>query len=159
MQRIHQDIYVSIIMFLVSIFLYIQTLDMNEDAVMAPRYLLYLLVFFAVLIVIGGIRKTKKMRAEVGDHNEMYDGEEEPLTGKLLKSPMITLLAVIAYAVVIKFLGFFPATVLFIAGFLWALKVKDWKSYAFTIVGLNLFIYLVFILQLNVQLPKGILFE
>ncbi|MFG6114800.1 tripartite tricarboxylate transporter TctB family protein [Halobacillus sp. MO56] len=154
--KLHQDIYVGVIVIGVSIFLFTKTLGLIEEAARYPQGLLVLFTLFGIFIILKGIKKTKLLRE--GEELK-YDGDEAPLNMKLLKSPLITLAIVVVYVWLLSFIGFFPATILFMASYLGYMQVRSWKAYAFTIVGLNLFIYLVFVMQLNVQLPAGIFFE
>lgn len=155
-KKIHQDIIIGIILILISTFLYIKTFDLTRDAALFPRGLIVLFSLFAVIIIIKGISKTRLMR----QGNEIkYEGDESAINFRLLASPIITLIFVVVYILLLYLIGFFPSTILFIAGYLWYKKVKDWKAYLFVLVGINLFIYLIFVMQLNVQLPLGIFFE
>lgn len=154
--KIHQDIYVGTLMILVSIFLYSKTLSLLSGAALFPRILLAIFILFSILIIIGGFKKTKLMKQ--GEEVE-YEGDENPLNFGNLKSPITTLFIVICYVSLLSLIGFFPSTILFMVVFLSYMKVKQWKTYVFTIIGLNVFIYLVFVLQLNVQLPVGLLFK
>ncbi|WP_408007984.1 tripartite tricarboxylate transporter TctB family protein [Pseudalkalibacillus sp. A8] len=155
-RKIHQDIYVGLIIIAISIFLYIKTFNLIEAAANYPRILLGLFIGFGIVILLGGLKKTRTLRNEEPIE---YSGDEQPLNFNMLKSPLVTLGIVVVYVLLLSIIGFFPATILFMAVFLGFMKVRDWKAYLFTIGGLNLFIYLVFVLQLNVQLPKGIFFE
>jgi putative tricarboxylic transport membrane protein len=146
----------GVVLVFVSVFLYSRTYAFAGGAALFPRGILLLLVFFAVWIVIGGIKKTKKMRRE---EEVRYKGEEERLTFRLLGSPMSAFFIAVVYVMLLAIIGFFPATILFLTGYLWYGGVRDWKAYALTVAGLNLFIYLLFVLQLNVRLPPGILFQ
>ncbi|MCM3093253.1 MULTISPECIES: tripartite tricarboxylate transporter TctB family protein [unclassified Cytobacillus] len=155
-KKCHQDIYISFVMFIISVFLYIQTFNMIEEAALFPRILLLLFTAFGIFILIGGIKKTKSLQ---NGQAETYEGDEEALDLRILKAPITTVIIVGIYVLLMNFIGFFPATILFMASFLAYMKVKSWKGYVFTIGGLNLFVYLVFVIQLNVQLPAGIFFE
>ncbi|MGP4079068.1 tripartite tricarboxylate transporter TctB family protein [Bacillus sp. Marseille-Q3570] len=155
-RKIHQDLYVGLVIILISIFLYNKTFDLIEAAANYPRILLVLFLGFGIIILLSGIKKTKSLRKE---ERVEYSGDEQPLSFGMLKSPLVTLGIVVIYVFLLSIIGFFPATVLFMVVFLGFMKVKDWKTYIFTIGGLNLFIYLVFVMQLNVQLPKGIFFD
>lgn len=154
--RIHQDVFVSLVFIFISIFLYYKTFNLIEDAALFPRILLILFAVFGVLILLMGIKKTKALK---NGETVGYEGDEAPLNPGVLKSPLMTLLIVAGYVFLMSVIGFFPATILFMAVFLAYMQVKSWKVFTFTIAGLNLFIYLVFVLQLNVQLPVGIFFE
>jgi putative tricarboxylic transport membrane protein len=134
-------------------FLYLRTYDFPAFAALWPRVMLALLALLAAWIVYKGVRKTRAMRQ--GQAME-YEGEEERLSFQLVKSPLITFAVVIAYFFALTIIGFFPATVLFLAGFLWYGGARDWKVYVMTVVGVNVFIYLLFSVQLNVRLPPGL---
>ncbi len=58
-KKIHQDIYISLVMFIISVLLYIQTFKMIEEAALFPRILLLLFAAFGVFILIGGIKKPR----------------------------------------------------------------------------------------------------
>ncbi|MFD2924893.1 tripartite tricarboxylate transporter TctB family protein [Halobacillus naozhouensis] len=154
--KIHQDVFVGGAIVAICVVFYINSLDLADQAASYPRGVLAIFALFAVIIIINGLKKTKQERS--GQEVE-YDDEEEDLSMKLLESPLVVLGIVIVYGVLVSLIGFFPATVLFMSGFLLYRGVKDWKSYLYTVVGINLFIYLLFVMQLNVQLPRGIFFD
>ncbi|WP_180994066.1 tripartite tricarboxylate transporter TctB family protein [Bacillus sp. Marseille-P3661] len=154
--KVHHDVFIGIVIILLSIVLYTKTFEFIGEAALFPRALLILFAIFAVYLIYNGLKKTKQMREGV---EVIYDGEEEQLTFSLIASPMCTLGIVIVYVALINIIGFFPSTILFIISFLWYMGVKNWKVYLVTSIGLNLFIYILFVLQLNVQLPLGIFFS
>lgn len=156
MRNLHQDVIMGSIIILVSAFLYARTYEFPGGAALWPRIVLVSLTLLALWVVFKGIRKTKKMKqGEAGE----YEGEEEALTLRLLRLPLSTFLVVAVYATLLIVIGFFPATVLFLGGYFWYGGVRNWKVYALTIVGTNLFIYWVFVLQLNVRLPTGLFLQ
>ncbi|MCL7748842.1 tripartite tricarboxylate transporter TctB family protein [Halalkalibacter alkaliphilus] len=156
MRTLHQDVFIGIGMLILSLFLYIKTFEFAGEAALYPRGLLLLLTIFGILIVYGGFKKTKQLKE---GEDVQSEGEEEKLTFSTLKSPLTILLLVMIYAGLISLIGFFPSTILFVIVFLWYVGVKKWTVYVYTVVGLNLFIYVLFVLQLNVQLPVGALFN
>jgi hypothetical protein len=156
---LHQDVIAGSVIALVSVSLYLQTFDFAAGSALWPRIILWLLVLLAIWIVFKGLQKTKRLRQ--GETGAYYEGEdeEERLNLQLLKSPIGTFLGVVAYVVLLIVIGFFPATILFLAGYLWYEGVRNWVTYALTIVGLNVFVYLLFVLQLNVPLPPGLFLQ
>ena len=56
-----------------------------------------------------------------------------------------------------KFLGFFSATTIYLVAALVYLRVPVVHS-AITVVGVDVMIYLAFVMFLGVKLPKGLLF-
>lgn len=155
-KKIHQDIYVGMVIILSSIFLWMKTLSFSGGGAAFPRALLILFAFFGVLIALAGFKKTKQLRE---NEEVTYDGDEEALNASILKSPIAGILLFVIYGIFIKYIGFFPSTILFLPAFLWFMGAKSWKQYVYVTVGMTLFIYLFFVLQLNVPLPVGILFQ
>lgn len=158
MSRIlNQDVISGGVLIIVAIILFINTFEFgSSEAAMFPRGLIYLLFLMSILIIIGGIRKAKQSEDETKTD---VDTEQRPMNSTQIKNTVLTLSLVILYAFMIYTIGFFPATTVFITLFLLYMGVKNWKPYVFTVIGLNLFIYLLFVVQLNVRLPMGILFN
>ncbi|WP_339316325.1 tripartite tricarboxylate transporter TctB family protein [Oceanobacillus sp. FSL W7-1304] len=154
-RQLHQDIYIGFVLILIGLFLFVETLDFTQDSATYPRGIIILFIFFSILIIIEGFRKTKLMKEK---NVELFEGEESPLHLSVLKSPLLSIAFVTIYAILIPALGFFVSTFLFSFVFLWFMGVKKWKTYVLTAVGIDLFIYLLFVMQLNVRLPQGILF-
>lgn len=137
-------------------FLFVKTSDLPGPAALWPRLTLVLLTLLAAWVFYKGVRKTLLLkRGEAVD----YEGEEERLNWQLVKFPLLVFGVVIAYFFALTVIGFFPATVLFLAGFMWYGGARDWRVYALTVVGVNVFIYLLFSVQLNVQLPPGLFLQ
>ena len=153
--KLHQDIYIGIVLILIGGFLYVQSLDYTQESASYPRAIIILLIFLSILIIIEGLKKTKLMKEK--DAN-LFEGEESPLSIAVLKSPLFSIAYVVAYAILINLLGFFTSTILFTIAFLAFMGVRRWQTFVYTTIGINLFIYLLFVLQLKVQLPEGILF-
>lgn len=154
--KIHQDSMAGIIMLVISATLFIKTFELIQEAALYPLILITIFAAFAVFIIINGF---KKLDDEKKGKEIELDNEEERIHVKLLKSPLITFLIIIIYGLLISMIGFFPATTLFLTAYLWSQKIRDWKAYLFMLVGFNLFIYVVFVLQLNVPLPSGSFFN
>jgi hypothetical protein len=137
-------------------YLFVKTIDLPEPAALWPRLTLVFLTLLAAWIVYKGVRKTLTVkRGEEVD----YEGEEERLNWQLVRSPLLVFGVVITYFFALTIIGFFPATALFLAGFMWYGGARDWRVYALTVIGVNVFIYLLFSVQLNVQLPPGLFLQ
>lgn len=153
---LHQDVIAGLVLIVGCVFMYTLTFGFSGEAAVWPRAILILLAALSLLVMVQGVGRATRERRE---GKPEADGEEETLTPGLLKYPLLTLLIVVVYAGLIEIVGFFPSTVLFLVGYLWYGGIRDWKVLGGIVVGLNLFVYLLFILQLNVQLPAGLLFE
>lgn len=155
-KHLHQDIVSGLALIVICFVLYPLTSEFSGGAATWPRGVLLLLAALGFLVCVKGWRRAVEERQGQGTADE---GEEETITPSLLKAPMTLLIVVVAYAGLLEIIGFFPSTVLFLGGYLWYGGVRDWRVLAGVVVGLNLFIYLLFIVQLNVPLPAGLLFE
>jgi len=131
---------------------------MPAGAAQFPRIILMLFAGFGAFILFQGFKKTKKLN-EFGEKNETDLQEiDEQLNFKKLQMPMAAFLIVIAYVIIMGFLGFFVGTSLFVVGFMLFYKIRSWKTIVLCTAGINLFIYFLFVIQLNVPLPQGLLF-
>lgn len=149
-RTIHHDIYIGLIMLLFSVGMFVNTYKMPEGSAQFPKIILSLFTFFSLYILAFGIKKTKDLNSS--------NKNEKSLSFQEVNTPLAIFLIIVAYVTIIKFLGFFIATTMFMIAFMYFYKVKSWKLIILNALGVNLFIYLLFVLQLNVRLPKGLFF-
>ncbi len=76
-----------------------------------------------------------------------------------LKMVLLTTLLCVAYVALVEFIGFFVATALFLTLFMVMLGIRRPLTYIAAIGGVNLGLYLLFVWQLKVPVPAGILFQ
>lgn len=151
-KKLNQDVVAGALLIFAAAVLVVRTFGIPKGGALWPRIVLALLVLLAALVVVRGIRITRRGK-------DTHEGEGARLTVQLVTSPLLVVMLTVAYLVLVTLVGFFPATVAFLAGYLWYAQVKDWKVYVAVIGGVNAFIYLLFVLQLNVQLPPGLIFS
>lgn len=149
MKRLHQDFYIGAVIFLFSLFFFIKSSDIPEGANLFPFYIFGLLGIFGLTISFFGWRKRK---------NKETEKEANEIDFKTVKLPLFSFLIMVLYVGLINFLGFFVSTSIFILLFLVFYKIKNVVVIVGTIVFVNLFIYILFVYQLNVRLPSGYLF-
>lgn len=147
-RNIHSDVYISVILLVLGVLMYLRTYVMPVGAAVFPRLILIVFVGLTAWTLYQGIKKTKSMKDTVCSD----------LTYGMIRLPLISLLIVVIYVVAIKFLGFFISTTIFIASFMYFYQIRDWKKMSLTIIGVNIFIYILFVMQLNVPLPHGLLY-
>lgn len=155
LKQLHHDVYAGVIILVTSLFFIVQAKGFPERAALFPYLILGLFIFFAILLLINGFRKTT-MRAKAIDVPAADD--EEQLSFNMIKMPVLILVTVTIYVILINVLGFFVSTAIFMIGILFALGMKSLKAYFLTIVFTLLFIYLLFVKLLHVFLPTGLLF-
>ncbi|QOY38257.1 tripartite tricarboxylate transporter TctB family protein [Anaerobacillus isosaccharinicus] len=150
MRRLHQDVFIGVGILIFSIIFYLKTGTMPSGAATFPKVILTTFGLFGIGIALFGLKKSKYKNEGVIDEDE--------LDIPTIKLPMFSLSIVIGYVILMTLLGFFVSTSIFVIGFMIFYKIKSIIAISLTVVSLNLFIYLLFVYQLNVRLPQGILF-
>ena len=146
LKKIHYDVYIGVAMIgLALFFLWGASLINVEVSKIVPRLYGYCLILLSVLLIADGIIKSVKAAK----------GEGEPLPTVNFKEcfwGLMTWAGIFLYYLMFRFLGFFPATVIFVVGAMLLLKQRNWKVILLTLVVLLSGIYLVFVRLLNVKL-------
>ena len=86
----HQDVYISVVLYLVSIFFLIQSLKLPSDSAMFPILAIVAFAILNTIVLFDGIKKTKAMWNEAGSINT--------INCNIIKKPLVVLLTVI-YAI------------------------------------------------------------
>ncbi|WMJ76883.1 MULTISPECIES: tripartite tricarboxylate transporter TctB family protein [unclassified Sedimentibacter] len=126
-----------------SILLFSMTGNLPAQSSLFPKALSVLFGVLGLMLVFNG-RKINNSE------------EKNPSFGN--KEMWIGLGLIITYIVLMNVTGFFTATALFIIAFMLVNKVRSVIKIGVTVVALNIFIYFIFVAQLNVPLPQGLLF-
>lgn len=142
------DIGVVAFMYAVCAFFYVYSFDLSESSKSYPLFTITLLFGLTTLYLIQMIIAARKFGVESGV-DKVFAGFKPLQFG-------LALILTVVYFFLIKYLGFFTATTLFmIASFVY-LKVPVLHS-VIALVAMDLLIYLAFVLFLGVRLPAGIL--
>ena len=142
------DIGVVAFMYAVCAFFYVYSFDLSESSKSYPIFTIVLLFGLTTLYLIQMIIAAKKYGVE--------SGVDKVFAGFLPKQFILSLVLTVVYFFLIKYLGFFTATTLFmIASFVY-LKVPVLHS-VIALVAMDMLIYLAFVLFLGVRLPTGLL--
>lgn len=131
------------------------TLPMSAEAAAWPWAVLTILAALGAAIAVRGLRAARTTSAGQDDDGVPSSSEWSRAT---LRRPALTVLIVTIYVALLSVIGFFPATALYLCGHLWFGGVRDWRVYAGVTVVLCGLIYLLFVAQLSVPLPTGLLF-
>ena len=149
---IHHDLWIGSLMCLVSAVLLMQTGKMPSGAAQFPKVILGCFIAFGLWIVYKGIAKTLLLRKGFGEKVK-----DKPLELRQMARPMACLLGVIAYVAIIKITGFFVASTIFTLMFMWLYGLRSVKKMLVITFGMDVFLYVLFVMKLKVQLPEGIL--
>ncbi len=142
------DIGVVAFMYAVCAFFYVYSFDLSESSKSYPLFTIVLLFGLTTLYLVQMIIAARKFGVE--------SGVDKVFAGFKPVQFFLSLVLTIAYFFLIKYLGFFTATTLFmIASFIY-LKVPLLHS-VIALVAMDLLIYLAFVQFLGVRLPTGLL--
>ena len=75
------------------------------------------------------------------------------------KRVFFTICLCLAYVALVDFIGYFVTTALFMTCFMAMMGLRSIPLYVTTIVGVNVGLYLLFVWQLKVPVPMGLLFQ
>ena len=93
------------------------------------------------MLVVNGLKQTFKA-AEPG-----------MIPAGLLKGPVVSLAAVVAYGILMNFTGYFVSTAVFLPLGMFALGQRDLRAILGVTVGLEVFVYILFVTQLQLRMP------
>lgn len=143
------DIGVVVFMYAVCAFFYVYSFDLSEESKSYPIFTIALLFGLTTLYLIQMIISARKFGVE--------SGVDEVFAGFKAMQFVLSLVLTVVYFFLMKFLGFFTATIIFMVASFIYLKVPKLHALIAT-VAMNLLIYLAFVQFLGVRLPKGLLF-
>jgi putative tricarboxylic transport membrane protein len=138
--KLNQDRVAGVILLLICTGLFYEGWRYPADSRLFPLGLLAFLMIGAIVMI---VRPAEAFKGERG----------EP------KKILLTTVLCIAYVALVEIVGFFVSTALFMAAFMLMVGIKRPLIYIAAIVGVNLGLYLLFVWQLKVPIPIGILFQ
>lgn len=142
------DIGVVVIMYAICAFFYSMCVNLQASSQTYPMFTIALLFGLTTLYAVKMIIAARKFGTEKGT---------EAFEGFMPIQFVVSLVLVLAYLFLMKFLGFFTATTIFVVVLMLYLKVPK-LHILISVAALDLLIYLAFIKFLGVKLPSGLLF-
>ena len=151
--HVDMDVYVSIFLMLLSLYVYIVAGSFWEDSGIAPRLCSILLAIGSLFILRTGLLKSKAFNKNATE--EMVAQKQKE--GKEWRVSFESLGFCLIYAMLIPVLGFFTATAVFMIVFMLYLNFKKYWVMLVVTLGLDVILYFVFVVQLRIKLPTGFL--
>ena len=142
------DIGVVAFMYAVCAFFYVYSFDLHEESLTYPRFTIILLFGLTTLYLIQMIIAARKFGVE--------SGVDTVFAGFKAVQFVVAVILTIVYFFLMKYLGFFSSTIIYMVAALVYLRVPPLHT-VIAVVGVNLLIYVAFIEFLGVRLPKGLL--
>ncbi|MDR2588581.1 MAG: tripartite tricarboxylate transporter TctB family protein [Spirochaetales bacterium] len=144
-RKINNDVYIGILLTAVSVFFFIEVTKIHPEAALFPKVMLGTFIILAVLLTLMGVRKT--LRPELTLKSDLL------LKFSVIRTPLIVFVIVAGYMVLLKVLGFFTATAIFVPAFMIFYGIKSIRTLLITDIALNVFVYVLFVRLLKVALP------
>jgi len=144
-RKINIDVYIGIALALVSAFFLWETGRMRPGAAQFPRMVLMTFLALSVLIAALGVRKTL--------NPALAKKSDFELSFNVAKMPILAFAIIAIYLVLINTVGFFIATTIFTPLFMLFYGARKIVPMVATTVGLNLFVWVLFVRILNVFIP------
>ncbi|ONI40629.1 hypothetical protein AN639_00310 [Candidatus Epulonipiscium fishelsonii] len=146
MNQIKRDIITAIVMFMIWVVFYLQTLGIPQEAKSYPLGVLYLTLVLLVVYFVSSIIQLKK---QCNTTNEEL--------GKIPSIVILMGILTLIYIVLINIVGYVVSSILFILAALKLCNETSIKMYVGVALGLTASIYLIFTYVLSVMLPSGFL--
>lgn len=143
------DIGVVAFMYVICAFFYTHMLQLEANSQTYPRFTITLLFGLTTLYLLTMIVNARKYGVESGV-DKVFDGFQ-------VVQFFVCLALVIVYLIMMNYLGFFIATIVFMITALLFLRVPVVHT-AIAVAAINLLVYLAFVKFLGVKLPAGLLF-
>ena len=143
------DIGVVAFMYAVCAFFYVYSFKLSASSKTYPMFTIALLFGLTTLYLVQMIIAARKFGVE--------SGADEVFAGFKPMQFFVSLALTVVYFFMMKYIGFFTATIVFMIASLLYLKVRP-VPMIITVAAMNLLIYLAFVKFLGVRLPSGLLF-
>ena len=143
------DIGVVVFMYAVCAFFYAYSYKLTEESKTYPMFTIALLFALTTLYLVQMIINARKFGVE--------SGADEVFAGFKPVQFIVSIVLTLVYFLMIKYLGFFSATIIFMFASLLYLKVHIVPA-VISVLVMNLLIYFAFVKFLGVKLPSGLLF-
>jgi len=143
------DIGVVVFMYAICGFFYYHMTKLQANSQTYPRFTIVLLFGLTTLYLLQMVMNARKYG--------ITSGVDEVFNGFMVVQFFVCLVLSIIYLVMVKYIGFFVATIVFMIAVLAFLRVPKVHA-AIAVVAINLLVYLAFVQFLGVKLPAGLLF-
>lgn len=142
LKNIHANVWIGVLLIVLSIVFFLMAGQFsNPSAATWPKVILIGIMILSSILVIHGLKLT-------GEH-----ASPDTIPCSQLKGSMISLACVVSYAVLMNYTGYFVSSAVFLPLGMFALGQRNWKAILGVTVGLELFVYVLFVLQLKLRMP------
>ena len=140
-----QDLVIGVIALAAGIALFIGTKDFPGTTQLFSRIVLLILIIIGAVLIATSLINAKKPGPEEVDF-------------KSFKNPLICFVLIVVYVVMIDKIGFFVSSAVCLPALMLFMGQKKPIPMIATTAGALLFIYVLFVTQLGLRMPQGLLF-
>ncbi|RHO95918.1 tripartite tricarboxylate transporter TctB family protein [Clostridium sp. AF37-5AT] len=159
-QYFHQDFVLAVILLIIGIACFIGSYSIPRSSNPVnnihtfPQLAAGGLIIFSLFNIKEGWKKSKKLTEDIAQGKDVVP----EMSMEKLKYPMIGIVGILVYAAAVAILGFFVSTAVFMMASIYWLGYKKWPVIIATTIGLELFVYILFVKVLFTRMPAGLLF-
>lgn len=150
---IHEDLLMSVFFILTGILFFLNSSDLPRETTLFPLLCSAGMIIMSIPVFINGLKKTVSSAQMSSEERK-----RAPLSWSNVKIPLLTFLMVVVYAFCISHIGFFVSTFVFMMSLMYLQQYRKLKNMLLVTVGFEVLVYLIFVLELHLRLPSGILF-
>lgn len=144
-----REVWLGLGLVLFSAFFLQQCSTLNQNAAQYPRIILTVLLVLSAALLIQGIYYTFNPER----YDKRYGQNNKSIRWSVVTHPLFVFGATVIYLILFNFINFFVATAIFIPLIMWIFGERKILRMLLTVVGLELFVYLLFVQLLNVYFP------
>lgn len=145
----YSDVIIGIFLIIFAVGIFVMSNPLPTQSATFPRIVAGIMIFLSALLIVSGTKKAKLYEESTGD--------ESSANREVYKNVVKGAVLIFLYILLMPTLGFFAATSAFIASFMLVYKERSIKKILLTVITLDVFIYFIFVAQLNVPLPQGLI--
>lgn len=142
LKQIHANVWIGGILILFSVIFFLMSGKFsNPSAAIWPKAILIGIMILSSLLLLQGVKMTGQQK------------EAGTIPASALKGSMTSLVCIIIYAILMNYTGYFVSTAIFLPFGMYALGQRNWKAILGVTVGLEVFVYILFVTQLQLRMP------
>ena len=144
-----REVWLGLGLSLFALFFLWQCNNLNQRAAQYPRIMLTILLILSAALLVQGIYYS----FQPGRYHNRYGKSNKSIQWKVVIHPLFVFGTTLVYLALFHYINCFVATALFVPLLMWIFGERSVLPILLTTVGLELFVYLVFVQLLHVYFP------
>ena len=144
-----REVWLGLGLVLASLFFLQQCGTLNERAAQYPKIILSVLLILSAALLVQGVFYSFRPER----YQKRYGKSNKSIQWSVVTHPLFVFGATVVYLILFHFINFFVATAVFVPLIMLIFGERKVLTILLTTVGLELFVYLVFVKLLNVYFP------